>query len=154
MSEFTSTISPWYLPSSVKSFGRPGVQRRGILAGQGVLIFGGRLPAADAQVLHRLQEQPGAGHAVELRPQPLDHLVGRELALRQGLELHEDVGGVEGAGAGETDDRGDGRIGLHDVLKLLELFLHRLEGDALVGDDLADEQPVVLLRERMWRTPA
>lgn len=126
----------------------PCVQARRVVARQGVLVFGGGLPAADAQILHGLQEQPGARYTVQLRPQPRDHLIGRELALRQGLERHVDGGGVEGADAGETDDRGHGGIGLHDLLKLLQFFPHRLKRDALVGNDLTHEQSVVLLGEQ------
>jgi hypothetical protein len=46
-SELTSLI--WLL-------GHPFVQRGGVVAGERILIFGRRLPAADAQVLRGLQE--------------------------------------------------------------------------------------------------
>ncbi len=105
----------------------PGVQRGGILARQGILIFGGRLAAADVQILNRLQEQAGTGNLIELRPQALDHLVGGQLALRQGLERDVDIRGIQGTGAREPDDRGDRRVRLHDGLKLLQLLPHRLE---------------------------
>ena len=41
----------------------------------------------------------------------------------------------------------DRRILLHDRLQLRELLFHRREGDALVGDDLPDQDAGVLLRE-------
>ena len=47
------------------------------------------VPAADAQVLHGLQEQRGAGHLRELAAEPVDHLVGGGLALAEGLERDE-----------------------------------------------------------------
>ena len=40
---------------------RPRKQRGGIIACQRVLVFGGRLPSADSQILLRLHEKPRAG---------------------------------------------------------------------------------------------
>ena len=99
------------------------------------------------QILGRLQKQTRARHLSELRAHALHHLVRRELALRQRLQRDEHIGLIEGAAADEADHRGNGRILLDDVLQLRELFLHLLEGNALVRDDLAQQQPVVLLRE-------
>jgi hypothetical protein len=41
-----------------------------------ILIGRETLAAAGADLLCALQEQPGARHLVQLRPQPVDHLVG------------------------------------------------------------------------------
>ena len=64
---------------------RPLVELRHVSRLQRVLILGVALAPADADVLHRLQEQPRAGDLVQLRPQAGDHLVRGDLAL--GLRL-------------------------------------------------------------------
>ena len=48
---------------------------------QGVLKLGVARAAADLHILHRLQEKRGSGHAGHARPQPVDHLIGADLAL-------------------------------------------------------------------------
>ena len=62
---------------------RPFVEllQRGSL--QGVLILRVAGAAADADVLHGLQEQRGARHDRQRPPQPRDHAVDRNLALAQ-----------------------------------------------------------------------
>ena len=49
--------------------------------------------------------------------------------------------------AGEAGHALDRRIGPHDLDELAELPAHRLEGDALVGADAADDAARVLLRK-------
>jgi hypothetical protein len=54
------------------------------------LILRVRLPGAHADVLNGLQEQACSRERRELRTQPGDHLVRRDLAHREGLEQHID----------------------------------------------------------------
>jgi hypothetical protein len=57
------------------------------------------LPAADAHILHRLQEQRCARDHGKLRPQPVDDLVGARLA-------YEYFNGDNGAGLGASHQTG------------------------------------------------
>ena len=125
----------------------PVVQVGQVVALQGVLVLRVALAAADADVLHRLQEQIGARHLGQLGAQAGDHLVGRDVALGQGLQRGEDEARVGLAAAGEADHGVDRRIAAHDDDELAELRAHRLERDALVGADAADDAAGVLLRE-------
>ena len=53
------------------------VYRVRVVAAQRILIFRRRLPAADMQILLRLQEQPRPGDGIELGAKPLDDLIRR-----------------------------------------------------------------------------
>ncbi len=126
---------------------RPFMQIAQIVALQGVLVLRVALAPADPDVLDRLQEKLRARHRLQLAAQPGDDLVGGELALGQGLQLHEDEARIGLAAAGEADHAADRRI-LHQYAdELGHLLAHQLEGDALVRPDAADEPPLVLLRE-------
>ena len=76
------------------------VYRIGVVTAQGILIFCGRLPAADMQILLRLQEQPCPRNAVQLGAQTLDDPRRRSAPLREWLELDVDVSRVAGAAGG------------------------------------------------------
>ena len=132
--------------------GDEAVQGGGVVAAQRVLIVRCRLPAADPQVLLRLQDQPRPGNAVELGTQALDDLLRRSAPLGERLEGDEDIGGIARAagraGAGESEDRGDRGVLLHDALQLGELLGHRGKGDGLIGDDLSDHDAGILLGEQ------
>ena len=56
-----------------------------IVALHGELVLRVALPAADAQILRGLQVQGGAGQLGQLRPQPRDDEVGRDLPLFERL---------------------------------------------------------------------
>ena len=84
----------------------------------------------------------------ELLAQAGDHVVGGDLALAEGLQRDIDEAGIGLPAAGEADDSRDRRIVLHDRLQLRELLLHRLEGDALIALDDADQQARVLHRKQ------
>ena len=58
------------------------LQILGGLGLQRVLILRVGLPAADADVLHRLQKRGRAGHARQLGPQPVDDLLARSPCAR------------------------------------------------------------------------
>ena len=107
------------------------VDRLRIVSAHRILIFSRRLTAADMQVLLCLQEQSRPGNGVELGTQALDDLGCRGMPLRQRLQLDIDIGCVAGAsgrpGSGESEDRGDRRVLLDDVLQLRKLFRHRRE---------------------------
>ena len=80
--------------------------------------------AADGDVLRRLQEQVRALDLGELRPQPVDDLRCRELALVARLEHDEEAAGIGGLGAagaaGERAEAGDVRIAQQDVAELAD----------------------------------
>ncbi len=115
------------------------------------LILRVRLPAADANVLHRLQEGPRAGHVAERGAQLLDHLVGGELALALRFQRNEHEAGVGLPAAGETGHAVHRRILADDLHHLRELAFHRLERRALVGLNAADQPARVLLRKEALR---
>ncbi len=69
-----------------------------------VLVRSVALPAADADVLHRREEEIRAGLARELPPQPRDDPVGAVVALGQRLQRDEHRSGVPLRAAGEADD--------------------------------------------------
>ena len=116
---------------------------------QRVLVLGVADPAADAKILHGLQEERGARHVAELAAQALDHTVDGQLALLDRLERDEHATGVRGVlvAAHEGDDVGDSRVGLHHVDEVRHLLAHGRRGDVLLGLDVADEPAGILLRE-------
>ena len=110
----------------------PGVDLVQVLALQGVLVLGVAETRADAEVLRRLEVEGRAGHGGELRPQTGDHLVGAGAAFLEGLQRDEHPAGVgarsaRAGAAGESDQRGDGGIGLDDADDLLQARAHGLE---------------------------
>ena len=68
-SELTS-VSAGSCCSAASSFGAHVEHLRGVVGLQRVLIGGVGLPAADADILRRHQDQPPARHARQLAPQP------------------------------------------------------------------------------------
>src|SRR5438552_900512 len=93
-----ATNCPWWLTPSGEIVG---LKR--------VLVGCIARPSADADVLHRVQEQVGARLLGELDAQPRDDLVGRLLPLGQRLERDEHHAGIARLTAGERHyvvDRG------------------------------------------------
>ena len=129
----------------------PGAQVGDGVRLQGVLVLGAGGAAPDADVLPGLQVQVCARLVPELAAQARDHRVRGHLALRTRLEGDEHVGAVALAAAGESDDGAHGRIVQHDVDEIAQLLAHRLEGDGLIGLDLAAHETGVLLREKTLR---
>src|SRR6185437_9607361 len=129
----------------------PGPQLVEIVRLQRVLVGGVGLAATDADVLHGIEEQVRAGLLGELDAQPRDHLVGRLLAFRERFQRDEHPSGIALRAAGERDDGVDRRIGANDVDEARKLGLHRLERNALVGLDEADQASGVLGGEETLR---
>ena len=67
----------------------------------------------------------------------------------EGLQRDVDEAGIGLPAAGDADDAVHRGIVLDDRLQLRQLLLHRLEGNALIALDGADEQPGVLNREQI-----
>src|SRR5205807_2129368 len=103
--------------------------------------------SADADILHRLQEQVRSRLVRELATQACDHGVDRDFALRDRLQGDEHLTAVALTAAGETDDRVDRRITPYHTDEIGELGAHRLEGNALVGLDRPTQLAGVLPRE-------
>ena len=112
-----------------------------------VLVRGAALPAADAYVLDRVEDEVGTGLPGEPGAQPRHDPVGALPALGERFQRDEHRPGVALAAAGVADDALDARVGAHDVDEGGELVAHRLERDALIGLDAARELARVLLRE-------
>ena len=113
-----------------------------------------RGPAADPDILHRLQEQGRSGNDRHLPPEPGDHAVRGKVALAERHQRHEHEAAIGLAAAGEADDGVDRGVLLDDGDELGELLLHELERDALVGLDDAGDPPGILLREEALRDDA
>ncbi len=130
---------------------RPFVEllQRGAL--QRVLILRVAGAAADANVLHGLQEQRRSGYHRHGTPQPRDDAVGGDVAFRQRQQRDEHETGIGLAAAGEPDRGFDRRILLDGGDELRQLLLHQLKGNTLVGLDRADQSSGVLLREEALR---
>src|SRR5690606_8336834 len=79
--------------------------------------------------------------------QPVDDVVGADLAFVQRFQRDEHLPAIASAAAGEADYAGDGRIGTDDVDESRQLRLHRLERGRLIGLDEAHDAASVLLRE-------
>jgi hypothetical protein len=119
-----------------------------VLALQGVLVLRVRTTSADTDILRRLHEDAGARIVRELRPEPRDDLLRRDLPLGQRFQRDEHAGRVgRSAAAGERDDRFDARIGTDDGGIVCQDLAHRLERRALRRLDAREHHPVVLLRE-------
>src|SRR5439155_6833580 len=85
---------------------RPVIELADVVALEGELILRVAGAAADAEVLHRLQEQRSARHPSRLATEAADDLVGGHLALVERLEGDEHAAGVGPAAAlpaGEGD---------------------------------------------------
>ena len=134
---------------------RPMVQLVGIGVGQRVLILRAAEPAADADVLPRLHKEFGAFDLRHLRPQPADHVVGRDVALVVRLELDEHPAGVLGriaaARSAEIEHPRDGRILARDFGEAVQHPRHFLEGRILPRFRLAEDEAGILLREKALR---
>ena len=98
---------------ALQNLRRPVEQILEVVSLQGVLKLGGAGAAADLHILHGLQEKRRSGHAGQARPQPIDHLIGADLALRERFER--DVKRrLIGSGADVRRHHGNGRIALDD----------------------------------------
>ena len=104
-------------------------------------------PPAHANVLHRHQEQAGAGFADEFATQPAHHLIGRNFPFLERFEGHEHERAVALAPARVRDHGFDRRILTHDGDEVGHLEAHRLERNPLVRLDIAHQPAGVLLRE-------
>ena len=130
---------------------RPGAQLALIRVLQDVLKLAARDAAADGDVLRRLQEQLGARHLRELRPQPVDDLRSRRRAVVAQLEADDEAAGIlriAVAGAEERSEIGDVGVLCDDVGKLSLDRLHLGRRDVLAGFGNAKDQAGVLGREK------
>ena len=117
--------------------GGPLVDQLGIVGLEGVLVRRVGRASADADILGALQKQPCAGDPVELGAKP-GHDLRHPHPLGQRFQHDEHKPGIGLAAAGERVDVLHRRILPNDIDQLGQLFLHQLEGDALVGLDAAD----------------
>ena len=112
-------------------------------------------PGTGADILPRLHEEFYALDCRHLGTEPLDHLVGRHLALVVRLQLNEHPTGVfgriEGGCAGKIKDAANGRILPDDVAKLMNKPGHLCEGGILTRLRLAENEAGILLREKPER---
>ena len=138
----------------VAHLGRQPVQRLGVAALHHVLILALGNPAADIEVLDRLEERLHARNLAGLDAQPADDRV-EVVALLLRLQRNEQAAvirrrvGPAGADGGiEVFDRG---IGLQHLDQRLLPLLHRLEGGVGGGFGDADQEAGVLLREEALR---
>ena len=92
-----------------------------------------------------------AGNLGEFTAQSRDHLVRGDVTLAHRLERYEKESGVGLSTTGEADYGVDRRILPHDLLELLHLLPHQLEGDALVSLNVSDNSAGVLLGENSLR---
>ena len=129
---------------------RPGIEVGQRIGPQRVLVERIALAAADPDVLDWCHEERRARHLRELGAQAGDHLIGRCVALLERLQGREQKARVGLEAAGEARHALDRRIGAHDLHELPKLPPHRLEGDALIGADPADDASGVLLREEAF----
>src|SRR6202008_4946241 len=104
---------------------------------QRVLVLRIALPAADANILSRLQEERRSRHLRQLAAQARDDPLGRQLALGERLQRDEDEAGGGLAAADEAHDILDRWVLAQDGDELRQLLPHRLERDALVRLDAA-----------------
>ncbi len=118
---------------------------------QRVLVLRVALAPADADVLHRLQEQLAPGDLGQLLPQARDDLCRRvSVALGRAASATTNMKPeLVCAAAGEADDVSHRRIRrAGSSANCCSFLLHCLERDALVGLDAADDPAGVLLREK------
>ncbi len=128
--------------------GGPGVQLVEIGIRQGVLVLRLAGPAADVDVLRRLQEGLHPHEVLQLRPEARDDLVGVGLAaLFAGLQGDEQVGLVGAAVADEHPKAGDVGVLGDGVADQLDLLLRLLERGVLRGQHGPLEEAGVLLGE-------
>ena len=90
---------------------RPVIELAAVRIGQRILILRLGEPAADVDVLPGLHEEEGARDLCHLGAQALDDLLGRGVALLEGLELNEKarraLARIAAGRAGEPDHRVD-----------------------------------------------
>ena len=86
---------------------RPGVQLVQIGILQDVLELAAGDAAADGDVLCRLQEQFGARHLRELRPQPVDDLRGRRGAVVTQLQANDEAPGILRIAVARAEERAE-----------------------------------------------
>ena len=106
---------------------------------------------AHAQVLHRVQEDRNTRDLGQLRTQARDHGLRRDIALAHRFQVDEHEAATGAAAARERDHRLDRRILADDLDQLVNLLLHGLRRDALVGADAAIHLAGILLREEALR---
>ena len=106
-------------------------------------------PAAEANILRRLHEQPCALDLLELGTQPGDdlHRIGAAFVTRLQRNIHVAVVAGAAAAADHHGDAGHVRIGLHDLAKRFLAVDHGREGNILRGFRRRGDQADVLLRE-------
>ena len=127
---------------------RPRIELRRVVGEERILIGRVALSPAGSQVGDGDHEKPRARDLRQLGAQAGHDLVGGDLALGKRLQRRVEKAGVGRSPSGEADDAFDRGVLLDDVLQLGELLLHRLEGDALVGLDRADDEARVLHRKQ------
>ena len=127
---------------------RPFVELVDVRILQGVLILRARGAAADVEVLRRLQEQRRTGHLRQLRPQPVDDLIGGGAALVARFEADHDEAVVDGPAAAEAGAVArDVRIAGDHVEQRVLAANHLVEGDILRRIGQSGDDAGVLLRK-------
>ena len=126
----------------------PEAQFLDIVGLEGVLILGIARATANADVLLRLQKEVGTGFTRELRTQAGNHLVDRNLPLGERFQGNEHIGRIALPAAGKGGDVFHCRVGAYQFDIIHQLLLHRLEGNALVGLNVAHDAAGILLREK------
>ena len=109
------------------------------------------LPAAAAQVLHRVQKQLHASDLRHLRAQPVDHGLTRITALAERLEIDKNKTAAGPPAAGKTHHGIDCRVAADDVHQLPQFDLQRLKRDRAVSAQPAVDLPGVLTRKEAFR---
>ena len=128
------------------------------VGGEGVLVLGGVVAAADLELLRGLEVEGDAGHVGGLGGDALDDAVGGVVGLAAfgfGPEDDEEIGLVGGAAAGATSAEEahgveDGGVVFDDGHDLLHLVVHGVDAGVLLGADLAVEAAGVLLGEEAF----
>ena len=107
---------------------RPLVELAEVVALQRELILRVAHPAADSQILNRLQVEIDAGDVRDLFADATDNEVGADLSLAQRFERDEHVRGIGCAlCASKGDDVADRRVLTYRRDQFLQPLLHRLE---------------------------
>ena len=139
-------------------FGHPDIEAALVVGSQRVLVLRGALAPAHGDVLHRLQEQPGARHVAQGFADLGDDLVRAGLALTQGLERDKHLPGVHrtasaARAADKTADRFHVGVEQDFAVDRQKVLLHGAIRDALRGHDAAVQAPGVFLREKALGHP-
>ena len=138
----------------VAHLGRQPIQRVSVVRLHRVLVLAFRRPAAEIDVLNRLEEYLDAGHVRGGTAQPRDDRLD-VVALGAGFKRDQHAAAVDQrigtAGANGRIDVIDGGIGLDDIGDLALVLDHRRIGDVGLGVGDAVEIAGILGREKALR---